>query len=91
VCEFSFHNAARLFDEGLMSVMIIKVRTYRDNMEIQRQALRSISAMCPVLSSITPGGHPAQVVEKLKSEGGSMHISHNEKQLESTRKRLLAI
>jgi hypothetical protein len=87
VCEYSFYNAAQLYEDGLMRIMINQVRNNRNNVEIQRQALRSISAMCPVLSSITPGGHPAQVVEKLKSVGGSEHVSHNQPQAESTKKR----
>lgn len=94
VCEYSFQNAARLYDEGLMRVMLNLIKHYRTNAEVHRQALRSISAMCPVLSSITPGGHPAQVIEKLTSakENAEMHMvqgsSPNVARRESAKTRL---
>lgn len=79
VCEHSFQNAARLYDEGLMRVMLNLIKHNKTNVEVHRQALRSISAMCPVLSSITPGGHPAQVIEKLTSakDNAEMHMVQN--------------
>jgi hypothetical protein len=82
VCEHSFQNASRLYDEGLMRVMLNLIKHYRKNAEVHRQALRSISAMCPVLSSITPGGHPAQVIEKLTSakDSAEIHMVKGKKQ-----------
>lgn len=90
VCEYSFHNAAKLYDEGLMRVMLNLTKHYKKNVEIHRQALRSISAMCPVLSSITPGGHPAQVIEKLTSakENAEIHMVQNAARRESAKSRL---
>ena len=65
VCQDSVDSAIRLFDGGLMNAILRAVRC--EHVEIQRQALRCVSAMCPVLSSIFPGRHPLLVAEKLRS------------------------
>ena len=67
VCEAKLRYALELFENGLMTIMLRTVK--HDHVEVQRQAVRCISSMCPVLSSLIPGRHPAVVVEKLKAEG----------------------
>jgi hypothetical protein len=85
VAESSFDNAAAMFHEGIVSVMVSMANRFRNhNPEIERQALRIISAMCPVLSSTIPGGHPAQVIEKMKY---SAHISRNDPMADLKKKR----
>jgi hypothetical protein len=85
VAESSFDNAAAMFHEGVVSVMVSMANRFRNhNPEIERQALRIISAMCPVLTSTIPGGHPAQVIEKMKY---SAHISRNDPMADMKKKR----
>ncbi len=51
---------------GLMKIMLRTAKV--EHFEIQRQALKCISAMCLVLSNFTPGVHPSAVVERLQSQ-----------------------
>lgn len=67
ICEAKLRYALELFENGLMTIMLRTVK--HDHVEVQRQAVRCISSMCPVLSSLIPGRHPSIVVEKLKTQG----------------------
>eukprot|EP01034_Spumella_vulgaris_P022664 gene22664-28808_t len=49
LCEASPVYATRMFNSGLFMIMIKLICA--PNMEVQRQALRCMSAMCPVISS----------------------------------------
>lgn len=69
VCQDNIESAIRLFEGGLMNSILRAVRC--EHVEVQRQALRCVSAMCPVLTSIFPGRHPLLVAEKLRSTSAS--------------------
>lgn len=66
ICSAKLTYALELFENGLMTIVLRSVK--HEHVEVQRQAVRCISAMCPVLSSLIPGRHPSVVVQKLKSE-----------------------
>jgi hypothetical protein len=68
LCEAKLRYALELFENGLMTIMLRTVK--HEHVEVQRQAVRCISSMCPVLSSLIPGRHPSIVVEKLKTQQG---------------------
>ena len=66
LCHAELSYALQFFENGLMTIMLRTVRN--DHIEIQRQAMRCISGMCPVLSVLTPGAHPSLMMAALKSE-----------------------
>jgi hypothetical protein len=64
ICSAKLTYAFELFENGLMTIMLKSAK--HDHIEVQRQAVRCISSMCPVLSSLIPGRHPAIVIEELQ-------------------------
>jgi hypothetical protein len=64
ICSCKLTYAFELFENGLMTIMLKSAK--HDHIEVQRQAVRCISSMCPVLSSLIPGRHPAIVIEELQ-------------------------
>lgn len=67
LCEAKLRYALELFENGLMTIILKTVK--HEHVEVQRQAVRCISSMCPVISSLLPGRHPSVVVGKLKMHG----------------------
>lgn len=65
ICSSKLTYAFELFENGLMTIMLKSAK--HDHIEVQRQAVRCISSMCPVLSSLIPGRHPAIVIEELQT------------------------
>lgn len=66
ICSAKLTYAFELFENGLMTIMLKTVK--HDHIEVQRQAVRCISSMCPVFASLIPGRHPSVVVEELQTK-----------------------
>lgn len=69
ICSAKLTYAFELFENGLMTIMLRTVK--HDHVEVQRQAVRCISSMCPVLASLIPGRHPSIVIEELQTKNNS--------------------
>lgn len=75
ICSSKLTYAFELFENGLMTIMLKSAK--HDHIEVQRQAVRCISSMCPVLSSLIPGRHPAIVIEELQMNKNTSKVLRN--------------
>lgn len=66
ICSAKLTYAFELFENGLMTIILRTVK--HEHIEVQRQAVRCISSMCPVFASLIPGRHPSIVIEELQTK-----------------------
>lgn len=76
LCHAKLTYALQCFENGLMTIMLRTVRN--EHIEVQRQAIRCISGMCPVLSVLTPGAHPSLMIASLKSVSTSLNPTRSQ-------------
>jgi len=76
LCHSKLSYALQCFESGLMTIMLRTLR--HDHIEVQRQSIRCISGMCPVLSVLTPGAHPSLMIASLKSESSNINPARSQ-------------